>query len=390
MSINESSPQQSTIMGSLEGGEGLQLASYEEYVAFCNDGNVTSRKNGILDKDLYFTATEDTRTVSVDIAGRRMPAIVPIEHGLGLGYEVARAKEYAADQADIAVLAIPLTGITEVDLQAIVGGITNYNGALYFSDHNGEDSTLLVSVLEKLGKNYDERPLLDSRAGNSQASLSLYACDAINRETTSETPVGLAAVQRVFDEEVRPTITDPANAVFIENGANLKEDQLSQIWDLYHKKFQFLGENHPISMEDDEMSFFSVLRQPNTTVAFRCVDGKIVCLSDFTEGFDALYWLNDSFLKETASSNVPGVTNLFFPGIVASEEHQGSSRYVIGLFADMAARAGMSTRVLFENTNLSKLYIPRIVEAVVRHTGKFDVKPPEIVDEVAYRLAIIN
>lgn len=374
-----------------EFGEAMGAATFEEYELFCNAGNTSSRKTGILDPDMYLNAMQDSRTITVAIEGKLMPAAVDIEHGLALGYEVERAKQYASDQTRISVLSLPVTGVSEKASEDILDSLRDYTGALYFSDHNGDDGQRVGGGLQNRGRKVEERPLIDTRANNTQAALSLYACDAINKTpNTSGESVTLADIQRVFDEKVRPGIQDPDNAVYIENGANLSEEQLTQIWDLYTNRFQFLGENHPISMEDDEGSFRSVITQPNTTVSFKTEHGRIVCLSDFTQGFENIYWLNQDYLHTQASSHDPSVTTLFFPGIVASPEAHGSSRYVIGLFAQVAGEAGLNARIIFENTNLSEQYIPRIVSTVVNATGMYDVETPQKIDEVKYRLALLS
>lgn len=372
-------------------GEGIAEASFEEYELFCNHGNTSSRKAGILDPEMYVSALQDPRTIRVEIEGKLMPAAIDIEMGLSMGYEVARAKQYASDQPRISVLSLPITGVSEKASTDILEALKDYNGALYFSDHNGEDGQKLGIGLQERGRNVEERPLLDTNVKNPQAALSLYACDAINTTPkASSEPVTLADIQRVFDEKKRPFIKDPDNAVFIENGANLTEPQLSQIWELYTDRFQFLGENHPISLEDDEASFRYVIAQPNTTVSFKTENGKIVCLSDFTQGFENIYWLNQDFLQNQASNHDPSVATLFFPGIVASPEAHGSSRYVLGLFAEVAGEAGMSARIIFENTNISEEYVPNIVYRVVSSTGTYNVEPPQKLDEVKYRLALLS
>ena len=156
-----------------ETGETVPAATFQEYEVFCNNGNTSSRKAGILDEALYNDALQDSRTILVEVSGKTMPLIVDIEHGRGLGYETARAKEYANDQLNISALALPITGLDEHDARAVINGVANYSGALYFSDHNGDDKEVLFNGLSERGRTARERPLLDSRANNSQATLSL-------------------------------------------------------------------------------------------------------------------------------------------------------------------------------------------------------------------------
>jgi len=276
--------------------------------------------------------------------------------------------------------------------------------ALYFSDHNSIEQKVLSEILCKVGMHYMERPLLDYRADedDKQASLLLYSCCAIQNTSGGEqNRIKLRDVYVYYIENIGPQFSSDGDSITtLDMGNMISELQADEMWDLYNNKFDFLGEGHPISMQDSKDDFFKLLRSKNTIIAATYLIGadnninKLACFTYFIDDMDQLYWLNQGYLDEKFSvyAGFKGcLTNIFTPGIVSSGSGGHYSFLPISLFARAGDTAGLNASVLFENTNFSKRYVPRIVETAMGKTCKNTVAGPSImVDKVTYRLWSIS
>lgn len=376
--------------------EPVPIASFLEYEAFCNRINTGSRKNGILSEEIYNEAVDDPSTIFVDIEGtKQVPVLVDLSYGIGLGYDQERAKQYAGDAKQVCILSVPL-GSLDVDFQRKIGQsfkeieTVSDTRAVYFSDHEGRDKSALQELLSKAEIEYNEVPLEDDRSIEKQASLSMYVSDFVNvTQNASVEKQGIESAQRYFDANTLPHLKDVKDAVLLKKGNSFLQEELDDIWSLYQDRFQFLGENHPISMEDSREDFMSLFTDEQTLVSIKYKDGQPVCFTYIMEDLSKLYWLNLPYLEKLKLEAAETATTIFFPGIVASGSGNNYAAEIIMAFRDAAAKSGVSARVIFENTNLSETYIPQIVHDIVSETGEFDTSYPKKVDEIQYRLFIV-
>ena len=76
---------------------------------------------------------------------------------------------------------------------------------------------------------------------------------------------------------------------------------------------------------------------------------------------------------------------LFFPEIAAKADDIGNySEATLALAAKMVARTDRKYKVVFESTNLSRQYIPKLVEEYVKNTRVLTVEKPIEVDRQLY------
>jgi hypothetical protein len=377
--------------------EPIETATFTEYEVICNQYNTGSRKSGILSEEMYGDIIIDPTTSFVIIEGKRIPALFDVSYGLSMGYEVSRAVEYAGgENKNIKCLAVPISCFSESIQKDIVERVAEEAAkepsgmALYFADPieqgHGVDSEALGKFLPGNMK-YEEIPLLDSRAEYSQASLSLYVCDFTNvKGNNKASATSLSGLQEYYDVHTLKDIDDYENSTLLRRGDSFNESELDEIWRLYQDRFQFLGENHPISMEDTREDFMSIFTSPDTMVSIRYEGGKPVCLTYLVEDFSKLYWLNEKYLEKLQDETDSSRTSIFFPGVVATGAGNNYAAQVIEIFRNAVADAGMDVRVIFENTNLSETYIPKIVFDIVDASGQFHTEYPKKVDEIEYKL----
>ncbi len=388
-----------TVIEAAERKSERSIIDFKSYETVCNYSNDGSRRRGILSEELYGEIIDDKSTGFINIGGYLVPALIDVSHGLAMGYDVDKCKELASDlSTDIKILSLPIQEFDDDEKRQFEDLLMSGNRcALYFSDHNGDESNALGDILDKAGMGHVEKPLIDSRAakGDEQAALYLYSCYAEqNTERGERQRLSLSDVKDYYDKYVGPSYTPDGNAVTTLNmGDRLSSRETEEMWRIYDDMFNFLGgENHPISMQDSKEDFFKILCSDCTMVASTYKIGEhgvneLTCFTFFIDNMDTLYWLNQDYLKQNSDNSPDYVTNIFTPGLVSTGTDRSYATLSIGFFASVADEAGLSTNVTFENTNLSKRYVPRIVDSSMSKACKnTTLEASKLVDKVTYRL----
>lgn len=377
------------------------VVDYNNYDIICNYKNDGSRRRGILSEELYGEIINDPGTIFINSGENRIPVFIGIDQGIAMGYDSNRCKEYAKDiSSEIRAMALPFHELNEDEKkQTISSLLAGGGGAVYFSDHNGDESSAFAEALDKINAEHIEIPLIDERAakGDEQAGLYLYMLSAEQNESRGERKkIGLAEAWEYYNQNIGPSYSHDGKVVtelFIGN--KVDDLQAEEMWDLYNDRFEFLGDGHPISMQDSKEGFFELLRSDSTLISATFLkdeqgQNKLTCFSYFIDDINSLYWLNQNYLKEkftVSEDSTSYMTEIFTPGIVSSGEGSSYSSLPLSLFTKACDEAGMSVSMLYENTNLSKKYIPRIVDRMVGRACKFTtLKPSKMIDQVTYRL----
>jgi hypothetical protein len=368
---------------------GPGVIPFETYEELCNLNSHAARKNGILLKEAYDVAVADPATIRAMVNRHSVPVLVDMTHGLGLGYDETRARQYADNQRGVSILAVPIGDLNEQAQDAILDTVAQASPrSIYFSD-NGLDGEVLLKGLAERGVDFIEHRLLDERAkpGFQEPSLSFYVFDVLHERHAEGSKKGLDDLLEHFVEVTLPTIEDPNNDVILRPGDSFSSEELDELWELYLNRFQYLGEKHPMSMEDEKKDFLELFNNPAILASLKYSDGHVVAFSYFTEDMTKLYWVNRPFVDTVSQSANPSEMVLFFPGIVADQRVAGmNASEVIARFAKEMVSIEGSARVLFENTNLSEQYVPRLVHRSISNVDGLSVSMPTKVDETKYRL----
>lgn len=369
--------------------KGPRVVPFEVYEILCNSNSESARKNGILSKEIYEAVVADPSTVMTVVEGHLVPVLVDMAYGLGLGYDETRSRDYANSNEAVSVLALPIGELSEDAQKSIVDVVTQAGSrSIYFSE-NGNDGDTLIQGLVSQGIRAEERELVDSRAKPEfqQPSLSFYELDVLHSDREGVPRRRLDDMLQHFLEHTLPAIEDPNNDVMLRPGDSFSDKELDQIWDLYLNRFQYLGESHPMSMEDEKQDFIDLFNDPSILASLKYVDGRVVAFSYFTEEMQKLYWINQAFLKKVAQTAESSEMVIFFPGIVADSRVAGMNAFeVISRFAQELDGVKGSAKVLFENTNLSEQYVPKIVQRSISGVETLSVSTPTKIDETKYRL----
>lgn len=362
-----------------------KVVAFETYAERCNEG-AHSRREGILSTDGYEEVLRDSRSL---VAKSGMLLLGHIDHGFQVGYDVDRVKQLAnaAARPDSQFfLATPfrvLSADEREELRQFIASQTQ-GIALFYSEHSDEDTGgQLASTFNDGGLVVKDIPLFDDRTDIERASLSMFSCN-VDNVNPPDAPVPLRAVRDHF-------FTHKENAregYEIMMGDELTEEQFGQFWQLFQDRFRFLGENHPISMEDTAEDIQCLLQHPDTLICVKYDDTKNpICFTFMIQDFDRLYWLNRSMLDEYHSTSLQNRTPLYFPGIVAAGEGGGYAAKLIDFFSEHTSAVRLSAEVYFENTNLSETYLPKIVYDILNQSPAYNVNFPQKLDQENYYLA---
>jgi len=348
-----------------------------------------------LSDELYEMAGRDPRTVFIEYEGSRIPAICPIDYGLGVGYDTERCRKIARNigEENSWFYMLPPDLINESNLKSIVESISVIEGALFFS-HSTFDSRTpedIKKLLDLANRTPEEHLLLDEKAreGNEQTTVTLYGFNVAPKEEISQSRVTNKEVYAKYSENVKEGLykIPEKDGAFLIMGNMLSQGQIDQMWELYLDRFQFLGENHPLSMEDTKEDFLTYFTDENSLCSIFIEDSKPVCFTFVLDKTESLYWLNGKFLENQCDEDT---TLLFFPGIVASGSRIGYSMQTISLIANAFADMHAKARILDENTNLSEDYITEMVEKIINRLGRQNCAPAEKIDKTVYRCIAIK
>jgi hypothetical protein len=144
-------------------------------------------------------------------------------------------------------------------------------------------------------------------------------------------------------------------------------------------------------MEESREFFEDQLFAPHAYTAVQYVNGLPVCFGSLAEGLDACSWLNPAspVIREVeAGAARNDQTVLFFSEIISNGE-KGASHAdgVIALHLAVGAATGRRHRILFESTNLSARYVPRLIGKGVADSPSEFTEPITVLDNLNYRYA---
>lgn len=214
--------------------------------------------------------------------------------------------------------------------------------------------------------------LMHSGAAEDRPSLDL-------RETYLTNMEGVKNHEEVFEGSVL------LNPYTIDLPASEEGTTMDRLWAIYSKRFTDLVENHPARQAQTYEELKSMISDPrNLTIAYKH-KGEIVTFAVLSD-VNACDWLNTQYYTDKFSDeNV-----YYFPGIATDPEKQGNnySLQVISLVTEIFKNSQKSCRIVFQCTNISADYIPKIIETGASLLG-VDLKVNEM-DRYSYRSVVLN
>ena len=184
----------------------------------------------------------------------------------------------------------------------------------------------------------------------------------------------------------------PEDGPTVLTGEELKADNnklLDAIWEMYHGQFDELVEDHPslqIQSRDELESM--LLDEDSFNIAYMS-GGEIKALCYFVSNIKKCIWLNSEFYDNLKTPE-PGVSLAYFPGIVvdknSARQGGGYVNEMIGLIEKVYTEAEMrGMQIVFQCTNISETYIPKIVTSVITQNDVFGFDRPMDKDGSSFR-----
>lgn len=374
--------------------------NWERYRELADAQAIGVRKVGLLDKKLALEAIKDDRTITLSAECGDLPVLCPIEYAAG--FDVERAENIAAGNTnnlpgEVYYFCLPprlLDGSgLNILIDAIQSKLSGRKMSIYFDfvDRDPVSRNELIHILNLVGFKYTDIPLRDERASEGFRDVTInYYRTITSRTDTSTTKLVDGDIYDAFQIacELGEFNKYPNNGPTILKGSEIPQQLVDKLWLVYQNRFEWLGENHPISMEENKEDFEKLLRSPGVSACIYFKDNKPVCWTYFTSNSDSEVWLNQAFITDQVE---PGTYPLFFPGIVAAADNLGGySEPTLQLAAKMVGRVNKNFTVMFETTNVSEEYIPKLVKNYADSSGAILVTEPERVDNTHYSLMSVN
>lgn len=326
----------------MKNNEQIKDNTFLAYRSVCSDQEY--RATGVLDEDKYANALLDESTV-FSASYPEFPLVVNID--LVDGYDSERIKKLLVSD-DVRYVCLPPEKIEDADIELIKK--TAREGAKIVIED--VDKIKLADVSDDLhvGNTWGE--------STDPAWIALYVAD----------------VDLVEGAEY----TEPDSSCSIFVGGELEQDEAlsGEVWDLFKDKFGWLGDNHPVSMEDTEEFFRSVIHNPQTYTGIkRSSDGEVVSASIFMHDLNQCEWLDPRIIDAVLPDD--SQNSLYFFGI-AAKNNQDTVKHAEDLIkfqCQWEAKSGKGIKLVFESSELSSQYIPEIVKQYIGKSGVYKMRP---------------
>lgn len=363
---------------------------------------------GLNAKD-YSRATEDSRTRSVPMqheSGRRQwPALTPIDNNTEFvrGYF---GRRYGSE-TPIYYLSLPpkdsfssrrVAAKFDKKLTKHLTDVLNEGGMVVFDELEGVGTAeYLEGLLQKteLPGSLHFDTFVDPKNGSSAQSIhyetKMVAVSEIASQREAQ-PYSIEAVRRAFDRRV-------ANGEIDQEGVSrtilLSPEEMhdpclddesrtnvERLWEIYNGQFDRLTKNNP-SRGAQTYEELETMLTDEGTVTFAHVDNnKVVAFMMFVSNVEACDWLNKEFYRK----RFPGETLIYVPGIARDKNVKGG-RYAFDILntgARVVTDVVNEARLVWQCTNISKDYIPRIVQYGINGSGVARVDEPREMATYSY------
>ena len=186
----------------------------------------------------------------------------------------------------------------------------------------------------------------------------------------------------VQDEASKTVLLDPElmNDTYRHGG---NQTVLDRMWDIYKQRFDWLIEENPSRGKQTAEEFKTMVLDPNTLTAAHMVNGEIAAIAMFVGDIQACDWLRPDYYKEQYGDE----TLLYFPGIASDESLKGShfGLNICNLLSKVVSSATSEVRLVWQCTNVSADYIPKIVHAGVNLSDTMKLEEPKETVRYNYR-----
>lgn len=351
----------------------VEQCSFEDYRYMCDEGSDAFRPIGIIDPSKYAEALKDDTTVFIETNVGLTPAIVGLEYSDG--YDLDRCRQLT-DTQKVYLLGIPVKAI-EAELNIPIN-----SAIIVESDSSSIDDDKRI-VSEHVGIVDGDKPVCadfnDPRIKDNDhkpAFMALYAAKALNKRPNLDSESQIGNIKEAFRSTDAELLPRDGLTLFDKDDLLAHPDVVEEVWNLFKDRFQWLGDYHPVSMEDTREVFNQILFSETTFTPLKFIDGRLVCAGIIVNEMSDIDWLKDSTISALNSALDQGTESMYFFGIAAvqgDDDAMNNMEDVVHFHCDLSAITGKDFLVIFESSNMSSLYIPRITEQYINSSGSIQL-----------------
>lgn len=263
-------------------------------------------------------------------------------------------------------------------------------GALVVTDYETKDSARLAMLeqsMDRAGIAYKKTEFTDPR-NETYASVTHFAGQSHTKGIESGTSPSQTFNEAFAVQQAKnPELYNRQNGTALISAEEIDDDLMEEVWSMYQAQFEKLIAENPSMQAQTKADLRTTLSSDGAMLIATFEDGKPTCAGYFVSDITQVYWLRNEFYAQA----FPGKTVWYFPGIAAKPEHEGraNSIAITSLGARIAHQCSIEPVITFQCTNISKDYIPRIVQLAVERTKLFtiDLKPIAEYKYVGYELS---
>lgn len=319
-----------------------------DYLEYVDDWQTSPQVEGLMPEETA-AALRDPRTVTINVnppneSPRIVPFAVPLEYASWLNQKFLTSKGF--DAATVYYAALPQAAMHTIESSSVAKSLDELrqNGATGLIVDYPESTTIAPALSEQ----HQVDDLMTS-AGTPAAIYHYQGLLNVHAETTESYQIG--------------------RNVRLLSKQKIAED-FDQLWDIYESRFQDLVDDHPIlGMIPKEELLETFLADGCAVSAYYDESNAIKAVGYIVDDIKLCPWLN----KEWATAAKGEAPWVYFPGIAAAKDAPQLAGVAImkQLTKETIAKYPTSPDVLltFECTNISKQYIPKLVQLSMKSTG---------------------
>lgn len=325
---------------------------------------------GIFEEDLEKAAIHpETLFVDYDDNGVRIPvpALVPIDILKFYNGPLMR-RLYGNDTKIYCYVHPPTSGYgSEQEIQDVIEEVLEHGGVVVTELYNEDRTSPMAKFVDQI--KYLQKYHLEAFGDKTDSRVDYFAGHVILNQGLGvfKAPTISDIYKRLIDtgEIIEDRINGPSLADTITG------EEAEAIWEMYEKPFEGLGWDDPTVAGFEKDELIQILADPSISKIINRVDGKITTLMLFLQDFEKAPWFNKYRYAKDYKEYFDTNNILMFPGIVSDENKRGNNfgMEIVEFVTKLVAKRASNLLITFECTEVSTIYVPKIVKAAIEHSG---------------------
>lgn len=245
----------------------------------------------------------------------------------------------------------------------------------YYEDGDIKSEQYASLILDSLADGYSRKPLIDEKVGTEVSITHFEGLAEVQDKSNLRSDI--SSLRQVFLEGVAEGKYEehPHTGVALLDPLELKTNRelLDKLWRISDEQFSRLAENIPVRQNLNREEFDELMTHADTSSIIYFEDGEPICLATFLHSLESAEWLRKSYFDNKFGPD----TFLSYFGFLVSDAKNPShksSHKVLNMLSELTVKARSDMQVVFESTNISATYVPKLVEGVVNSNDSVKIK----------------